>query len=162
MNSQSDQETDASTDLSAIEAPPAPLGAGFLTGTDEGKKLRPRIGSSCCFAIHLGRRFVSRTPIELSTLRCLLLLCASYRESRDQRENENGHDHEVQFHVMSPFMRRQRNEQHTTLFPAHVGPLGCWLSFRCEIAKAAVAQPVTKKPRQRRGFLLPASGGLHH
>jgi hypothetical protein len=37
-------------------------------GTDEGKKLRPRIGSACCFAIQPGRRFVSLPPIKLSTL----------------------------------------------------------------------------------------------
>jgi hypothetical protein len=127
-------------------------------GADEGKKLRPRIGSACRSAIHRGLRFVPRMPIELSTLD-YFLLGASYRESRDQCEEENGRDHEEQFHVIPLFVRRQRNEQHTTPFPALVGSLGCWLSCRCGIAKAAVAQPVTKKPRQRRGFLLPASGG---
>ena len=66
--SESDQKTDASTDLSAIEAPPAPWGAGFLMGTDEGKKLRPCIGSACRSAIHLGLRSFRRMPIELSTL----------------------------------------------------------------------------------------------
>ena len=46
-----------------------------------------------------------------------LLLGAPYRESRDQREDENGYGHKVQFHKISPFMRRQRNVQHTTPFP---------------------------------------------
>jgi hypothetical protein len=41
------RKTDASIDLSTIEAPPAPLGGLDLTGTDEGKKLRPCIGSAC-------------------------------------------------------------------------------------------------------------------
>ena len=71
-------------------------------GTDEGKKLRPRIGSACCFVIHWLQRPVSLTPIELPMLGYLLLLCASYRESRDQREDENGYSHEVQLHVISP------------------------------------------------------------
>jgi hypothetical protein len=71
-------------------------------GADEGKKLRPRIGSACRSAIHRGLRFVPRMPIELSTLD-YFLLGASYRESRDQREEENGRDHEEQFHSDSPF-----------------------------------------------------------
>ena len=71
-------------------------------GTDEGKKLRPRVGSACCFVIHRLRRPVSLTPIELPMLD-YLLLCASYRESRDQREGENGRDHEEQFHVIPLF-----------------------------------------------------------
>jgi hypothetical protein len=83
-----------------------------LMGTDEGKKLRPRIGSACRSAIHRGLRFVPRMPIELSTLD-YFLLGASYRESRDQREDENGRDHEEQFHVIPLFVRRQRNERTT-------------------------------------------------
>jgi hypothetical protein len=71
-------------------------------GTDEGKLLRPRIGSGCGSAIHLRCGFVSVTPIELPMLDDLLL-CASYRESREQREDDNGYSHEVQFHVISPF-----------------------------------------------------------
>jgi hypothetical protein len=41
-------------------------------------------------------------PIELSTLD-YFLLGTSYRESRDQREGENGRDHEEQFHVIPLF-----------------------------------------------------------
>jgi hypothetical protein len=130
-------------------------------GTDEGKKLRPRIGSACWFVIHRRRRCVSRPPIELPT-RDYLLLRAPYRERRDQREDENGHDHEVQFHVISPVLRRLRNKRYTLPFPMLVGSLGRWLSRCCEIAEATMAQPVTKKPRQCRGYLLLATGMLRH
>jgi hypothetical protein len=81
------------------------------------------------------------------------LLRLPYRARRDQREEHNSEDHEVQFHSISPFMRRQRNGQYPTAFPPVVRSLRRWLSRCCEIAEAAVAQPAKKKPRQCRGFL---------
>src|SRR5262245_8553796 len=101
-----------------IEAPPAPFGGLDFVDADEGKKLRPRLGSVRRLAIDLRRRRPdSRTPIEVMTFDHVLLR-TPYRIGCNQREDENGNGHVVQFHPISPFTRRQRtrNEPYTTAF----------------------------------------------
>ena len=129
-------------------------------GTDEGKRLRPRIGSACRSVIHLGLRFVPRMPIELSALD-YSLLGASYRESRDQREDENGRDHEEQFHVIPLFFRAPPTQR--AAYDAVPGTR--WIIallvivplWNCKSGGGATGHEKAAA-RQRRGFLLPASG----
>jgi hypothetical protein len=145
-------KTDAPIDLSTIEAPSAPLGGWIiLMDADKGKGLRPRLGSICRFACFLELRRGSCAPVEVMTLDHLLLR-TPYRVRRDQREEQNSENHEVQFHAISPFMRRQRNEPYTTSFPPTVRSLGRWLSCCCAIAEAVVAQPAQNWPRRCRDF----------
>jgi hypothetical protein len=103
-------------------------------------------------AIRLCERRLLLTAIELTALDHFLL-GLPYRARRDQREEQNGKNHEVQFHLISPFMRRHRNGRYMATFPRAARSLGRWLSGCCAIAEATVAQPAKKKPRQCRGFL---------
>jgi hypothetical protein len=104
------------------------------------------------FAIRLCERRFSRAAVEVVLLDHLLL-GLPYRTRRGQREKQNSKNHEVQFHAISPFMRRQRNGRHATTFPPVALSLERWLLCCCAIAEATVAQPAKKKPRQCRGFL---------
>src|SRR5262249_8132790 len=97
------RKTDAPTGLvPPIEAPSAPFGGLDFVDADEGKKLRPRLGSVRRRAIDLRRRRpASRTPIKVMTFDHVLLR-TPYPIGCNQREDENGNGHVIQFHTVSP------------------------------------------------------------